>query len=117
MRQRESPVPPTASPERDVPASRSSEYPFRISDVLVGEFPKPPTARSAFGRTRLAARLFRSRWSLIPAHPRGKIWARPRPSRAGHGAFFHSAAVTSTSVTSACPSGMAVIIFFATVAL
>ena len=60
-------------------ASRSSGYPFRISDVLVGEFPKPPTARSAFSRTCLAARLFRFRWSLIPAHPRGKIRARSAP--------------------------------------
>ena len=95
-------------------ASRSSEYPFSISDVLVGEYPKPPTARSAFGRTCLSARLYRSRWSLIPAHPRGKNGARfprqPRRSRR----VSHSSAVTSTSITSLWPSGMARIILLCT---
>ena len=46
---------------------------FSAPDALVGASPKPQAARSAFGRTCLTARLCRSRWSLIPAHPRGKM--------------------------------------------
>ena len=54
-------------------ASNVSEYPFGHSETLVGAHPKPPTARYAVGQTCLSARLFRFRWSLLPAHPRGKF--------------------------------------------
>ena len=71
---------------------------FRNARWGVPQPPGPPA--HALGRTRLTAWLFRSRWSLFPAHPRRNLWARPRTSRAGDGAIFHALAVTSTSITS-----------------
>ena len=67
------------------PASRSSGYPFPFPMRLLGQAPSPGPTACAFSRTCLTARLFRSRWSLVPAHPRGKNEARfprqPRRSR------------------------------------
>lgn len=78
-------------------ASRSSGYPFPVPDVLVGARPEPQTARFAFGRTCLTARLCRSRWSLLPAHPRGKNGAQFRAGDAPVTAQFFIHAPPSTS--------------------
>ena len=51
---------------------------FGYPDVLVGVPPSPGLAAFASSRTRLTAWLFRSRWSLLPAHPRRIIGAQLR---------------------------------------
>ena len=52
---------------------------FSIFRCACWGYPKPRTGRKASGRTRLTAWLFRSLWSLIPAHPRRKYETRPAP--------------------------------------
>ena len=58
-----------------------------IPMCLLGSAPRPRPDALAFGQTRLTAWLCRSRWSLLPAHPRRKFGVhsalQPRLSRPG----------------------------------
>ena len=82
--------------EKDIPAhclptlseisDKTGQQCFRnilldIPKTLVGVPPKPRTGRFASSRTRLTAWLFRSLRLLLPAHPRRKNGAQPRPVR------------------------------------
>ena len=99
-------------------ASRSSEYPFGYSDVLVGECPKPPTARSR-ARSNVpdgtALSLPLVAHSCTSAQEDLGVFRAPAAPVTAR--FFHSLAVTSTCIFLTCPSGMARIVSLLTVAV